>query len=143
VTVPGAVAGWNALHHRFGRLQWRDLFQPAIYYAQNGYPVPEMIHGYWQEADNLDAEGRRVYLPNGKPPALGQIFSNPDLAKTLSLIANNGSDAFYKGEIARAILSTSHSLGGTMSAGDLSDFAPEWVEPVSTTYRGWTIYELP
>jgi len=143
VTVPGAVAGWNALHHRFGRLQWRDLFQPAIYYAQNGNPVPEMIHGFWQEADNLDVEGRRVYLPNGKAPTLGQIFSNPDLAKTLSLIASNGSDAFYKGEIARAILSTSQSLGGTMSASDLAEFAPEWVEPVSTTYRGWTIYELP
>src|SRR5437868_7104875 len=107
VTVPGAVAGWSALHGRFGRLGWKDAFQPAIYYAQNGYPVPEVIHGYWQEVDTLDSEGRRVYLPNGKPPEIGQMFRNPDLAKTYRLIADNGADAFYRREIARAILSTS------------------------------------
>lgn len=146
VTVPGTVAGWNALHQRFGRLPWKDLFQPAIFYAQNGYPVPELIHGFWEmapEAFANDAEGKRVYLPNGKPPAVGQIFQNPDLGKTLRLIATNGADAYYKGEIAKAILSTSQSLGGTMSAEDLSQFAPEWVDPISTTYRGWTVYELP
>ena len=143
VTVPGAVAGWNALHGRFGRLPWKNLFQPAIHYARNGYPVPEIISGYWQEHDQLDAEGKRVYLPNGKPPALGQIFSNPDLAKALELIATGGSDVFYKGEIARAILTTSQSLQGTMAASDLAEFSPEWVEPISTTYRGWTVYELP
>jgi gamma-glutamyltranspeptidase / glutathione hydrolase len=146
VTVPGAVAGWHALHGRFGRLAWKDLFQSAIFYADEGYPVPEIIASYWKDsADWLaeDAEAQRVYLPGGKPPAVGQIFQNHDLAKALRLVAENGADAFYKGEIARAIVSTSQSLSGTMAAGDLADFSPEWVEPISTTYRGWTVYELP
>ncbi|MGB7330598.1 MAG: gamma-glutamyltransferase [Terriglobales bacterium] len=146
VTVPGAVAGWNALHERFGRLAWKDLFQPAIFYADNGYPVPEIIAGYWSGSVgwlSQDAEAQRLYLPNGKPPVVGQIFQNRDLAKALRLVAQNGPDAFYKGEIARAILSTSQSLGGTMAADDLSEFSPEWVEPISTTYRDWTVYELP
>jgi gamma-glutamyltranspeptidase / glutathione hydrolase len=146
VTVPGAVAGWQALHERFGRLAWKDLFQSAIFYAEDGYPVPEIISSYWSDSAETvsgDAEARRVYLPDGKPPAVGQVFRNPDLAKSLRLVAQNGPDAFYKGEIARAILSTSQSLGGTMAADDLTDFSPEWVEPISTTYRDWTVYELP
>jgi gamma-glutamyltranspeptidase / glutathione hydrolase len=146
VTVPGAVAGWGALHQRFGHLPWNDLFQPAIFYAENGYPVPELISAYFQSAARVfanDPEGRRVYLPQGHPPALGEMFRNPDLAKALRLVAQEGPGAFYKGEIARAILLTSSYSGGTMSAEDLAEFAPEWVEPVSTTYRGWTVYELP
>jgi len=146
VTVPGAVAGWQALHQRFGRLTWHDLFQPAIFYADTGYPVPEVIAAYWSEASewiSSDPESRRVYLPDGKPPAVGQIFQNPGLAEALRLLAQDGASAFYQGKIAREILSTSQSLGGTMSADDLAQFAPEWVEPISTTYRGWTIYELP
>jgi gamma-glutamyltranspeptidase/glutathione hydrolase len=146
VTVPGAVAGWQALHQRFGRLAWHDLFQSAIFYADTGYPVPEVIAGYWSRATESisgDPESRRVYLPDGKPPAVGQIFQNPSLADALRMLAQDGAPAFYTGKIARAILSTSQSLGGTMSAEDLAQFAPEWVEPVSTTYRGWTIYELP
>jgi gamma-glutamyltranspeptidase/glutathione hydrolase len=146
VTVPGAVAGWNALHQRFGRVPWKDLFQSAIFYAENGYPVPELIHGFWEDALEAfanDPEGRRVYLPSGKPPAIGQIFTNPDLAKALRIIAQSGADAFYKGEVSRAILATSQALGGVMSADDLAEFAPEWVDPISTTYRDWTIYELP
>ena len=146
VTVPGAVAGWNALHERFGKSPWKDLFQSAIFYADHGYPVPELIHGFWAEAPQVfanDPEGQRVYLPNGHPPDIGEIFHNPDLAKTLRLIANGGAEAYYKGEIAEAILSTSKALGGTMSAADLADFKPEWVEPISTTYRDWTVYELP
>jgi gamma-glutamyltranspeptidase/glutathione hydrolase len=146
VTVPGAVAGWQVLHQRFGRLPWKDLFQPAILYADDGYAVPEIIASYWKDSAewiSKDAEGRRVYLPDGKPPVVGQVFQNHDLAKALQLLAQNGADGFYKGEIARAILSTSRSLGGTMSADDLAEFSPEWVEPISTTYRGWTVYELP
>jgi gamma-glutamyltranspeptidase/glutathione hydrolase len=144
VTVPGAVAGWDQLHQRFGRLPWKEIFQPAIFYADQGYPVPELIHAFWEEASHLtDAESRRVYLPGGRAPALGAIFRNPDLAKALRAIAMEGSKAFYQGEIARAILSTSKEFGGTMSAEDLAQFAPEWVEPISTTYRGWTVYELP
>jgi gamma-glutamyltranspeptidase/glutathione hydrolase len=146
VTVPGAVAGWKALHQRFGRLPWKDLFQPALFYAEQGYPVPEIIHAYWQaSADwiSRDAESRRVFLPNGQPPDVGQIFRNPDVAKALKLVAEDGPDAFYKGEIASAILRTSQALGGTMAADDLAEFSPEWVNPISTSYRGWTIYELP
>ena len=146
VTVPGAVAGWNALHSRFGRLPWKDLFTTAIFYAEQGYPVPEIIHSFWENSVDWisgDAESRRVFLPNGKPPALGETFRNPDLAKALRLVAQNGADSFYRGEVARAILSTSQTLGGTMSADDLAQFSPEWVEPISTTYRDWTVYELP
>src|ERR1022692_3026633 len=146
VTVPGAVAGWHALRERFGRLAWKDLFQSAISYADDGYPVPEIIASYWKDSADWiasDPEGRRVYLPDGKPPAVGQVFQNHDLAKALRAVAQNGADAFYKGEIARAIVSTSQRLGGTIAADDLADFSPEWVEPVSTTYRDWTVYELP
>jgi gamma-glutamyltranspeptidase/glutathione hydrolase len=146
VTVPGAVAGWNALHDRFGKAAWKDLFQPAIFYAEKGYPVPELISAFWQDAPNIfaqDAEGQRVYLPGGRPPAVGQVFQNPELAKALRSIAENGASAFYRGEVARAIVSTSQASGGTMSADDLSQFSPEWVEPISTKYRDWTVYELP
>jgi gamma-glutamyltranspeptidase / glutathione hydrolase len=146
VTVPGAVAGWSALHQRFGRLHWRELFLPAIFYAEQGYPVPEVIHGYWENSVDWiskDPESRRVFLPEGKAPGLGGVFRNPDLAKALRQLAEVGPQAVYKGEIARAILATSQSLGGTMAADDLAEFSPEWVNPVSTTYRGWTIYELP
>ena len=146
VTVPGAVAGWQALHQRFGKIAWKELFQPAIVYADEGYPVPEIIASYWKDAAETlayDPEAQRVYLPGGKSPAVGQVFQNHDLGKALRLVADNSAAAFYKGEIARAILSTSQSLGGTMAADDLADFAPEWVEPISTTYRGWTVYELP
>jgi gamma-glutamyltranspeptidase/glutathione hydrolase len=146
VTVPGTVAGWDALHERFGKVSWKDLFQPAIFYAQSGYPVPELIHDFWVESANdvsKDSESRRVYLPNGKPPAVGEIFRNQDLARALSLIAQQGARAYYEGDIARAILETEKELGGTMAADDLAQFKPEWVDPVSTTYRGWTVYELP
>jgi len=146
VTVPGVVAGWNALHERFGKAQWKELFGPAIFYAEQGYPVPELIHEFWGDAPQVfanDPEGQRTYLPNGKVPALGEVFGNPNLAKALRAISQHGADAFYKGEIAQAILSTSQSLGGTMSAEDLVDFKPEWVQPISTTYRDWTVYELP
>jgi gamma-glutamyltranspeptidase/glutathione hydrolase len=146
VTVPGAVAGWDALHQRFGRLPWKDIFQSAIFYADEGYPVPELIHGFWEDStDDLlrDSESRRVFLHNDKPPAVGEIFQNHDLTKALRLIAEQGANSFYRGEIAQAIVRTSQALVGTMSAADLAEFAPEWVEPISINYRGWTIYELP
>ncbi|HWG21696.1 MAG TPA: gamma-glutamyltransferase [Terracidiphilus sp.] len=146
VTVPGAVDGWAKLHHRFGKLPWADLFQPAIFYATHGYPVPELIHGYWAAAAEglkSDPESVRVYLPGGKAPALGQVFRNPDLAHALTLVATEGESAFYKGPIAGAILKTSSSLGGTMTADDLAGFSAEWVDPVSVTYRDWKVYELP
>ncbi|HLX84038.1 MAG TPA: gamma-glutamyltransferase [Terriglobales bacterium] len=146
VTVPGMVDGWTKLHDRFGKLPWRDLFQPAIFFADHGYPVPEMIHDYWQgsQADLMkNQESKRVFLPEGKAPATGQIFRNPDIARALTLIANEGESAFYKGTIAQAILKTSEAAGGAMSADDLSQYSAEWVEPISTRYRDWTVYELP
>lgn len=142
VTVPGAVAGWNALHQRFGHLPWKEIFQPAIFYAESGFPVPELIHAFWT-GDASVLQQPTVLLPNGKAPDLGEVFRNPDLAKALRLVAQDGAKAFYQGQIAQAILNTSQALGGTMAADDLAEFSPEWVEPISTTYRGWTVYELP
>src|SRR5258708_22070365 len=129
VTVPGAVAGWHALHERFGKTAWKDLFQHAISYAEEGYPVPEIIASYWKDsAETLayDREAQRVYLPGGKPPVVGQVFQNHDLAKALRLVADKGAEAFYKGESARGILNTSQRLRGTSAADDLAEFAPEW-----------------
>lgn len=146
VTVPGAVDGWSQAHHRFGRLPWKDLFAPAIYYAEHGYAVPEIIHDYWVDSEpkmQKTEEARRVFLPGGKAPELGARFTNPDIAKTLKLIAEQGRDAFYKGPIAQAIVQTSSAFGGTMALDDLADFSAEWVEPISIDYRGWKIYELP
>jgi len=146
VTVPGMVDGWAKLHGRFGKVPWKALLAPAIAYARDGYAVPEIIHGYWEGAASWlanDPESQRVYLPNGKALATGQIFRNPELAKTLELMATEGESAFYKGAIAQAILKTSAELGGTMTAEDLGEFSAEWVEPISTTYRDWKIYELP
>ncbi len=142
VTVPGAVAGWNALHQRFGRMAWREIFQPAIFYAESGYPVPELIQAFWADADTVLRQPT-VLLPHGKAPVLGDVFHNQEVGKALRLVADGGSRAFYEGEIGQAIVSTSQALGGTLAADDLAQFSPEWVEPISTTYRGWTVYELP
>lgn len=142
VTVPGAVAGWAAMHQRFGKLPWKDLFDPAIYYAEHGYAVPEIIHDVWQNPNFTD-EARHVFLPGDRRPELGELFRNPDYARALRLLAEAGPDAFYRGEIGRAIVETSRELGGTMTLDDLSEFSPEWVEPISTSYRGWQVYELP
>ncbi len=146
VTVPGAVDGWSKAHQRFGHLPWQDLFTAAIFYAEHGYSVPEFVRGYWEDSqDRLKQtpEAARVFLPHGKVPEIGEQFSNPDLAKALRLIADRGRDAFYRGEIAQAIVKTSSALGGTMQADDLADFSSEWVDPISIDYRGWKIYELP
>jgi len=146
VTVPGCVDGWAKLHQKFGKLPWKDVFAPAIYYAKNGFPVTEIIHETWhEEAAKLakDVNGRRVYLKNGETPKLGEIARNPELGAAMELIAAQGPSAFYKGAIARAILKTSDRLGGKMTAADLAEFSAEWVQPVSTEYHGWKIYELP
>jgi gamma-glutamyltranspeptidase/glutathione hydrolase len=146
VTVPGAVDGWSQAHNKFGRLPWKELFSSAIFYAEHGYAVPEIIHDYWvigERTLKTTPDAQRVFLRNGKAPEVGDIFSNPDLGKTLRLIAEKGRDGFYRGEIARAILKTSAGLGGTMQADDLAELSSEWVEPISIDYRGWKIYELP
>ncbi len=144
VTVPGCVKGWEALHARFGKLPWRDLFQPAIYYAEHGFPVTELIQYDWEHGSfKLDSDARRVFLPNGNAPAVGQIFRNPELAHAYRLIAELGAAAFYSGPVGEAILKTSKRRGGTMAADDLREYRPEWVDPISTDYRGWRVYELP
>jgi gamma-glutamyltranspeptidase / glutathione hydrolase len=129
VTVPGAVDGWAKAHARFGRLPWKDIFGPATYYAEHGYPVPELIHDFWEgDAQTLKQtpEADRLYLPNGKPPDIGEMFANPDLAKTLRLLAEQGRDAFYRGEIAQSIVSTSAALGGTMQPADCLPTGRVW-----------------
>ncbi len=146
VTVPGCVNGWEKLHKRFGRLAWRDLLQPAIFYAEEGFPVTEIIQETWKGATSKlwgDDAARRTFLPEDKVPAVGQIFRNRRLAAAYKLIAAQGAAAFYKGEIAQAILKTSARLGGKMSAEDLAEFDSEWVTPISTEYRGWKVYETP
>ncbi len=148
VTVPGAVGGWAQMHQRFGKLPWKDLMADAIAYAEQGFPVTEAIQEQWAVDDNVkklrsNAESARVFLPQGRPPRVGEVFRNPDVARAYRLIANGGADAFYKGEIAAAILRTSQHLGGTMTAGDLASFSPEWVKPISIDYRGWRVFELP
>ncbi|MEP7366021.1 MAG: gamma-glutamyltransferase [Acidobacteriota bacterium] len=143
-TVPGCVRGWEAMHKRYGKLLWKDLFTPAIQFAEEGFPVYEMTSRAWDSSLlRKYPETTRTYLPNGKAPATGEIFRNPGLARAMRSIANNGADSFYKGEVARAILATSAKLGGTLAAEDLSSFEPQWVTPVSTTYRGWKLHELP
>jgi gamma-glutamyltranspeptidase/glutathione hydrolase len=146
VTVPGAVAGWNALHAKFGRLPVSQLLAPAIFYAEDGFPVSDVIARAWDGlADKLalDDQAAATYLPNGRAPRAGEVFRNLSLARSLRLIASDGPAAFYGGPIADAILATSARLGGVHDADDFREFQPEWVEPISTTYRGWTIYELP
>ena len=148
VTIPGAVDGWSHMHERYGKLPWRDLFQPAIFYAEHGFPVTEIIHESWADPANLEKlqpgkESARIFLPDGKTPAVGQIFRNPGMAKAFRIIADKGPASFYKGELAHAILATSQAQGGTMTAEDLATFSSEWVTPISTDYRGWKVYELP
>ncbi|MBM3775493.1 MAG: gamma-glutamyltransferase, partial [Acidobacteria bacterium] len=146
VTAPGVVDGWEKLHRRFGRLSWAELFGPAIHYAGKGFPVTEVIQENWRANTGklaADEYSARVFLPQGQAPGLGEIFRNPDLAKALRLVAAGGSEAFYRGPIAKAILRTSDRLGGTMTNADLAEFSSEWVEPIRTEYRGWKIYELP
>jgi gamma-glutamyltranspeptidase / glutathione hydrolase len=146
VTVPGCVNGWEKLHKRFGKLPWRELFLPAVYYAEDGFPVTEIIAEVWRDgASKLwgDAAGRQIFLPEDRVPETGQIFRNRRLAAAYKLIAAQGATAFYQGEVARAILKTSARLGGKMSAEDLAEFQAEWVDPVSADYRGWKVYELP
>ncbi len=144
VTVPGAVEGWSKMHARFGKLPWKDLFPAAIRLAADGHPVHEIIESYWSDTRlKVTPEAQRVFMPGGRNLQPGEIFRNPDLASTLRILADQGRDAFYKGAIAEKILMASKKLGGAMSPEDLAEFSAEWVEPVSTTYRGWKVYELP
>src|SRR5579864_90182 len=148
VTVPGAVDGWAKIHARFGKLLWKSLFRPAIAYAEQGFPVSDIVQKLWMaaaDAGKLQAlpETARVFLPNNQPPRQGDLFRNPDLARAYQIIAEDGVAAFYQGKVADAILATSKAMGGLMNADDLTSFSSEWVAPISIDYRGWRIVELP
>lgn len=146
ITVPGAVEGWQKLAAKFGRKKLSEDLAPAIATATNGYPVTEWVALYWAGAAEYlrgDAEATRVYLPNDHPPKTGDVFRNLDLAWSLQQIADHGRDGYYKGEISQRILEAIQHHGGVMTAQDLAEFSGEWVEPISTTYRDWTVYELP
>ena len=146
VTVPGVVDGWQKLADKFGRKKLAEDLAAAIRTAQDGFPVPEWTAAYWaSEGDHLrtDENATKTYLPQDRPPKVGEIFRNPDLAASLQQIASQGRNAFYKGDIAAKILDTMKRHGGTMTAQDLAEYSAEWVEPISTTYRDWTVYEMP
>lgn len=146
VTVPGAVAGWDALRTRFGTLPFSELLNPAITYAENGFPLTEVVAEGWAHcAERLLAYGpsARTYLADGRPPQTGELFRNKGLAASLRRIADSGRNGFYRGVTAEAILRCSAELGGCIAAQDLQEYEPEWVSPIETTYRGWTIQEIP
>lgn len=153
VTVPAALKGWDAVLSRFGTMTFKDVLQPAIDYAENGFPVSERISNDWsipnmygtQCCDRIgkDPDSIAAWTINGQSPLPGQIFRNPDLAHTFRLIQQQGADVFYKGEIAKAIVAKSNALGGTMTLDDLANYKVEWQTPAVTTYEGRTVYELP
>jgi gamma-glutamyltranspeptidase/glutathione hydrolase len=146
VTVPGAVAGWMALHGRFGRLKLETILAAAIAHAETGFPVSEITSVEWEgsvAALRTDRNATATYLPGGRSPAAGELFRNADLGRTLSAIGRDGGEAFYRGEVAQLILNCSTAHGGTFDASDLSDYEAEWVTPLTTNYRGWDVYEIP
>ena len=146
VTVPGTVDGWDKLLRRFGRKGFAEALGPSIAYAEAGFPVPEIVSTLWRDSEKelrADPESARTYLAGERAPGVGELFRNPGLAWTYRQIAQHGRDAFYKGEVARRMLAASDRLGGTMRPADLAEFESEWVEPIRTTYRGWSVYELP
>ena len=146
VTVPGVVAGWDALRLRFGTKPFAELLAPAISYAENGFPLSENVAAGWARSVRMlgaHPNARKTYLIDGtRAPKAGEVFRNPDLAASLRRIAEDGRDGYYKGRTAEAILEISRERGGTMTAADLAEFQPEWVQTISTTYRGWTVHEI-
>ena len=146
VTVPGAVGGWDKLSKRFGTKRLTDVLAPAITYAERGFPVEEVVHAYWRDSEAIlreDEATANTYLPGDRAPGIGELFQNPELAWTYRQIATDGRDAFYKGQVAMKMLATFNAHGGIMQAADLAEYEAQWVEPISTTYRGWTVFELP
>ena len=148
VTVPGAVAGWVALHARFGKLPFADLLAPAIDTAERGYAVPVIIQQKWRNAASLEELTSQpgfaqAFLPRGRAPQVGEQFAFPDAARTLRLIAQSKGEAFYRGEIAAAAEAHAKAHGGAMTAADFAAFQPEWVTPICKDYRGYTVHEIP
>ena len=145
-SVPGCVDGWFELHDRFGKQKFADLLRPSIQYAREGFPVTEIIAGYWSKADQafIDyADSKATFLIDGRPPVEGQIFRNPNLADTYEQIARGGRATFYRGSIARRIVDFSQGHDGFFSMKDFADHRSTWVDPVSTNYRGYQVWELP
>ncbi len=145
-SVPGCVAGWESLHERFGNRPWGDLLAPAIAHAEDGFPVTEIIAADWQASARGLAEvptSAACFLPGGRAPRFGEVFRNPDLAGSLRAVAEGGAEAFYRGPIAAAIDAYSRSVGGLLRKSDLESHESTWVEPVSTNYRGYDVWELP
>jgi gamma-glutamyltranspeptidase/glutathione hydrolase len=146
VSVPGVVDGWNELLSRHGTRTLAQALEPAIKYARDGYAVSEIIAGQWKEVESMlgrDANAAKTFLINGKAPAPGDVFKNPALANSLEQIAKGGRDVFYKGAIAKAIADEMEQRHGLITLEDLADHHADWIEPVSTTYRGYQVLELP
>ncbi len=146
VSVPGCVHAWGQLHERQGRLPLDELLAPAIEYAREGFPVSEVIAAEWAQGAQALAEFegfREQFLIEGRAPRLGEVFRNPNLADTLQAIAEGGPAAFYRGEIAEAIEATVQEEGGFLSTEDLEEHRSAWVDPISTTYRGFEVFEVP
>lgn len=145
VTVPGAVDGWAKLLATYGTMKLSQVLQPAIEYAERGFPVTDVIAADWDNAiqHKANADFAATFLPNGKQPAPGEIFINKNLANTLKLVAAKGRDVFYTGEIAAKIVKFAQAQGGLHTAADFAAHTSNWLDPISTTYRGHTVYELP
>lgn len=146
VSVPGCVDGWFELHNKFGKLSMSEILTPAIDYANNGFPLTELIAYYWGSSTRVLKQFpgfEEIFMPDGKAPKKGEIFKNPYLAKTLELIAKEGRDVFYKGEIAEKIVAYVKDQGGFLSMKDFKDHTSEWIDPISTNYRGYDVWELP
>ncbi len=146
VTVPGCVDGWFELHARFGKLRMKDILAPAIRYAREGFPVTEVIAYYWElnVPNRKDQAGfAETFMPDGRAPRAGEMFKNPRLANTYEILAKKGRDAFYEGDLARAIDEFMKKHGGFLAYEDMAAHTSEWVDPVSTNYRGFDVWELP
>ncbi|MDS0300860.1 gamma-glutamyltransferase [Halogeometricum sp. S1BR25-6] len=145
VTVPGTARGWEATTRELGRLSLGENLRPAIRYATEGYPVTEVVAAQWKHGDDLftDEHAREAFLPGDRPPTVGETVALPRLGRSMETIAEEGADAVYEGEIAEAIAEEVQSKGGFMTVEDLAAFEPEFLDPVSTTYRGTEVYELP
>ena len=146
VSVPGCVDGWFELHNKFGKIKMRDILNPTIKYAENGFPVTELVSYYMDVAsDNFKdyPNFKETYFIDDSTPKKGQVFKNPDLANTLRTIVKSGKKGFYEGEIAHRIANFVQDQGGFLSYDDLKNHKSEWIEPVSTNYRGFDVWELP
>ncbi|HLX44426.1 MAG TPA: gamma-glutamyltransferase [Bryobacteraceae bacterium] len=144
ITVPGCVAGWDALRKRFGTKPFSELLAPAAFYAENGFPLPEIGARSWISQALLAKPGyKETYMPSGERPQLGDVFQNKALAESLKFVAANGRDGYYKSQFTEKLVKFLQAQGGAHTVEDFAEFEPEWVEPISTTYRGWQVYELP